>query len=76
MMGPMKPGEIRARLREQSGLSKTEIAALVDKQLAEADEALAESLRLFRDALLKETKRKVRRTVKRQVSKTASGDRS
>ncbi len=67
-MGPMKPAEIRARIREQSGLSETELSALFAKQIADADEAVAESLRLFRDALLKETKRKVRRPVKRPVA--------
>ena len=67
MIGGMKPAEIRARIREQSGLSGVQLTAMVDKQIAEADEAVAESLRLFRDALLKETKRKVRQPGNRRV---------
>lgn len=67
MIGTMKPAEIRARIREQSGLSGVQLTAMVDKQIADADEAVAESLRLFRDALLKETKREVRRTGKRSA---------
>ena len=68
MIGTMKPAEIRARIRAQSGLTGIQLTAMVDKQIAEADEAVAESLRLFRDALLKETKRKVRRPVNRVVA--------
>lgn len=67
MIGSLKPTEIRARIRDQSGLSGAQMTAMVDKQIAEADEAVAESLKLFRDALLKETKRKVRRPVNRSA---------
>ena len=68
MIGTLKPAEIRARIREQSGLSAVQLKAMIDKQIAEADEAVADSLRLFRDALLKETKRKVRRPVVRKAA--------
>lgn len=67
MIGAMKPAEIRARIREQSGMSGIQLTAIVDKQIADADEAVAESLRLFRDALLKETKRKAPRPGKRSA---------
>ncbi len=67
MIGTMKPAEIRARIRAQSGVSGKQLTAMVDKQIADADEAVAESLRLFRDALLKETTRKFRRPGKRGV---------
>jgi len=63
----MKPAEIRARIRKQSGLSGAQLSAVVEKQIVEADEAVAESLRLFRDALLRETKRKVRRPSRRDT---------
>ena len=68
MMGPLKPAEIRARIREQSGLTEAELAALFAKQIADADDAVAKSLRLFRDALLKETKRTARRSVNRRTA--------
>ena len=67
MIGTMKPAEIRARIRKQSGLSGVQLSAVVEKQIVEADEAVAESLRLFRDALLRETKRKVRRPSRRDT---------
>jgi hypothetical protein len=61
MLGPMKLSESRARIREASGLSDVERNSLFDKRIAESSEAVAESLRLFRDALVKEVKRKTRR---------------
>ena len=48
-------------------MSGIQLTAIVDKQIADADEAVAESLRLFRDALLKETKRKAPRPGKRSA---------
>lgn len=74
MMGPMTPGEIRAKIRERSGMTEGELAAMFDRQIAasvrDEDLAVLDSLRLFRDALLKETKRKVRRPAKRGVLPT------
>ena len=61
MMGPTKLSLIRARLRELSEISEKQVA-----DSKESGDAVAESLRLFCEALQIEAKRKYRRRLPRQ----------
>jgi hypothetical protein len=63
MMGPAKLSTIRAELRESLGMSDAELEVWFDRRLGEltqkpkASPTELDTLRLLRDALLRESKR-------------------
>jgi hypothetical protein len=61
MMGPTKLSEIRKEVRAALGMTDAELAAWFEEKSktlrqSRADASVIESLRLFRDALVKEAK--------------------
>ena len=74
MMGPEKLSTIRAKMRESFKMSDAELLAWFNQQLEEmspqpkANQTEIDTLRLLRDALVKEAKRPLRRRRPRGVA--------
>ena len=72
MIGKQSPAEMRRYLRSKLAMTDAELLASFNQKIHEAEQShpespiAADTLRLLRDALLRETKRK---TPKRKVAK-------
>ena len=74
MMGPAKLSTIRSQVRKAFGMSDAELLAWFNRQMEETGQgpktnpAVVDTLRLLRDALVKEAKRRAPRSKRGRVA--------